>query len=72
MDERFTRGINVSIKIPKNKYEETLVFYREILHLDMEEKKTAGEIVSRTHQVKFGANIVWLDCVDNHIQKISS
>ena len=32
----------------------------------MEEKPIDNPTVSRTHEVKFGNNIVWLDCVDNY------
>ncbi len=30
MDNKFAGGINIAIKIPKNKYDETVVFYRDI------------------------------------------
>lgn len=66
MDFKFEGGVNIAIKIPKNKYEETLAFYRDILKLEVEEKPIENPTVSRTHQVKFGNNIVWLDCVDNY------
>ncbi|VFA40146.1 Uncharacterised protein [Chryseobacterium indologenes] len=32
----------------------------------MEEKPITNPTVSRTHEVKFGHNIIWLDCVDNY------
>lgn len=63
---KFKGGINIAIKIPKSKYDETVKFYRDILKLEVEEKPIDNPTVSRTHQVKFGANIVWLDCVDNY------
>jgi hypothetical protein len=66
MEEKFEGGINIAIKIPKNKYEETVRFYREILKLEVNEKPIDNPTVSRTHEVKFGPNIVWLDCVDNY------
>ena len=66
MNTTFTGGVNIAIKIPKSKYEETVVFYRDILKLPVEEKPITNPTVSRTHEVKFGANIVWLDCVDNY------
>ncbi|WET49649.1 VOC family protein [Chryseobacterium indologenes] len=62
----FEAGINIAIKIPKNKYEKTVAFYRDILKLPVEEKKIDNPTVSRTHEVKFGHNIIWLDCVDNY------
>jgi len=66
MSIKFEAGINIAIKIPKSKYEETVAFYKEILKLDVEEKAITNPTVSKTHQVKFGNNIIWLDCVDNY------
>jgi hypothetical protein len=66
MDTKFEGGINIAIKIPKSKYIQTVEFYRNILKLEVEEKPIDNPTVSRTHQVKFGHNIVWLDCVDNY------
>lgn len=66
METRFEGGINIAIKIPKSKYDQTVAFYRDILKLEVEEKPIDNPTVSRTHQVKFGNNVVWLDCVDNY------
>lgn len=66
METSFEVGINIAMKIPKNSYEKTVVFYKDILKLDVEEKPINNPTVSRTHQVKFGNNILWLDCVDNY------
>lgn len=66
MEPKFQAGINIAIKIPKSKYEKTVAFYREILKFDVEEKPIDHPTVSRTHEVKFGQNIIWLDCVDNY------
>ena len=66
MDINFEGGINIAIKIPKSKYDKTVAFYRDILKLEVVEKPITNPTVSRTHQVKFGNNIVWLDCVDNY------
>ena len=66
MDINFEGGINIAIKIPKSKYDKTVAFYRDILKLEVVEKPINNPTVSRTHQVKFGNNIVWLDCVDNY------
>lgn len=66
MNPKFEAGINIAIKIPKSKYEKTIAFYRDILKLEVEEKPITNPTVSRTHEVKFGSNIVWLDCVDNY------
>lgn len=66
METKFEGGINIAIKIPKSKYDQTVAFYRDILKLEVSEKPIENPTVSRTHSVKFGNNIVWLDCVDNY------
>ncbi|MBC8034895.1 MAG: hypothetical protein H7Y03_12160 [Chitinophagaceae bacterium] len=66
MSVAFKGGVNIAIKIPKSKYEATLLFYRDVLKLEVAEKPIDNPTVSRTHEVKFGNNIVWLDCVDNY------
>lgn len=66
MEPSFTGGVNIAIKIPKSKYEATVHFYRDVLKLEVAEKPITNPTVSRTHEVKFGNNIVWLDCVDNY------
>jgi len=66
MVTRFEAGVNIAIKIPKSKYEETVAFYKDILKFDVQEKPIENPTVSRTHKVKFGQNIIWLDCVDNY------
>ena len=66
MPIKFEAGINIAIKIPKSKYEQTIAFYRDILKLEVEEKPIDNPTVSKTHEVKFGTNILWLDCVDNY------
>lgn len=66
METKFSGGINIAIKIPKSKYNETVKFYRDILKLEVVEKPINNPTVSRTCQVKFGDNILWLDCVDNY------
>ena len=66
MEARFAGGVNIAIKIPKSKYDRTVSFYKDILKLEVEEKPIDSPTISRTHQVQFGNNIVWLDCVDNY------
>ena len=66
MNPKFEAGINIAIKIPKGKFEQTVSFYRDILKLEVEEKPIENSTVSRTFEVKFGNNIIWLDCVDNY------
>lgn len=66
MSVKFEAGINIAIKIPKSKYEKTVAFYRDVLMLEVEEKTINNPTISRTYAVKFGNNILWLDCVDNY------
>jgi hypothetical protein len=66
MEPKLSGGINIAIKIPKSKYEQTVHFYRDILKLDVTEKQIDHPTISRTHRVMFGPNNVWLDCVDNY------
>lgn len=66
MSQKFEAGINIAIKIPKSKYEATVAFYRDILKFEVEEKPINNPTISRTHEVKFGNNVLWLDCVDNY------
>ena len=66
MNTKFEAGINIAIKIPRNKYEKTVDFYRDILKLEVVERPMDNPTVSRTHEVKFGNNRIWLDCVDNY------
>ncbi|MGO1245550.1 MAG: VOC family protein [Sphingobacterium sp.] len=66
MESKFEAGVNIAIKIPKNKYEKTIAFYRDILQLRVEERPINNPTVSRTFEVQFGNNIIWLDCVDNY------
>ena len=66
MEAKFKGGINIAVKIPKAKYEASVIFYRDTLGLEVIEKPITNPTVSRTHEVKFGPNILWLDCVDNY------
>jgi hypothetical protein len=66
MKPQFEVGINIAIKIPKSKYDETVAFYRDILKFDVQGNKIKNRTISRTCQVKFGNNVLWLDCVDNY------
>jgi len=63
---KFEGGLNIAIKIPKSKYEQTVAFYRDVLKFEVTENPIDNPTVSRTHKVKFGHNTVWLDCVDSY------
>lgn len=66
MDVKFEGGVNIALKIPKGKYEQTVSFYRDVLKLEVEEREIEHPTVSRTHRIDFGNNVMWLDCVDNY------
>ena len=66
LNTKFEAGINIAIKVPKSKYDQTVEFYRNILKLEVEEKPIGNPTVSRTTQGKLGNNILWLDCVNNY------
>ncbi len=66
MENTFEAGINIAIKIPKSKYDATVNFYRDVLKFEVKEVQITNPTVSKTHSVKFGANVIWLDCVDNY------
>lgn len=65
-DIQFRGGKNIALKIPKGKYQASVNFYKDVLKLAVEEKPIDHPTISRTHEVKFGSNILWLDCVDNY------
>lgn len=63
MEIRFKGGVNIAMKIPPEKYDETVAFYRDILLFDVEEVPITHPTVLATHRLEFGPNILWLDCV---------
>ena len=63
MEINFIGGINIAMKIPSEKYQETVAFYRDILLFDVEEVDVHYPPVLETHRLCFGANILWLDRV---------
>lgn len=64
MEIRFKGGVNIAMKIPPEKYDETVAFYRDILLFDVEEVPITHSAVLATHRLEFGQNILWLDCVE--------
>ncbi|SCY67825.1 VOC family protein [Flavobacterium caeni] len=66
MKPSFRSGPNIAIKVPKSKFDATIAFYRDILQLDVVEKPIDNPTISRTCEIKFGPNTLWLDCVDNY------
>jgi predicted enzyme related to lactoylglutathione lyase len=66
MNIEFSAGINIAIKIPKSKFEATVLFYRDILKFEVTEVPINNPTISKSYSVKFGHNTIWLDCVDNY------
>ncbi len=66
MQPKFEGGINIAIKIPKRTYDSTVAFYRDVLQLPTREIQLTNPTVTRSHEVIFGPNKLWLDCVDNY------
>lgn len=62
MNLKFEGGINIALKIPQRKYDETVAFYRDVVGMQVEEKTIDNPTITRTCKVIFGANILWLDC----------
>ncbi len=60
---QFEGGVNIAMKIPEDRYEATLHFYRDVLLLPAEERPIEHPTVLRTCKVQFGTNTLWLDCV---------
>jgi len=63
MKINFEGGFNIAMKIPPEKYNETVAFYRDILLFDVEEVPIDHPTVLATHRLIFGPNILWLECV---------
>lgn len=58
----FEAGNNITLRIPKEHYEATLRFYRDILLLDVEEKPKDHPSGGLAAKVQFGNSTLWLDC----------
>ncbi len=58
----FTGGVNVAMKIPPDKYEATVAFYRETLGLEL--THAPEESVADSYRLAFGGVTLWLDRVE--------
>ncbi|MQP33528.1 hypothetical protein GEO20_16300 [Rhodococcus erythropolis] len=56
LDPRFSGGRNITMKIPPHRYDATIKFYREVLHLP-EVTSPSGAAVG----FEFGACNLWID-----------
>jgi catechol 2,3-dioxygenase-like lactoylglutathione lyase family enzyme len=62
---QFTGGVNIAMKIPRQDYEPTVTFYRDVLGLAVTSEPSGTPSVPESHRVAFGPNILWLDRVDH-------
>lgn len=60
---KFEGGPNIAIKIPPEKYDNTVHFYRNVLLMDVHEQTAEHSGVVRSHRVTFGTTVLSLDCV---------
>ena len=58
---KFAGGRNIAMKVPPHLWEATVQFYRDVLALKIVEQ---AETVSKSVAFEFGANRLWIDCVD--------
>ncbi len=61
---RLSGGVNIAMKVPAGRYDETVRFYRDVLGFPVRETDTGTPSVARTHRVEFGPNVLWLDLVE--------
>lgn len=62
----FTGSVNIAMKIPAADYDATVTFYRDVLGLAVTAHDSDQPTVSRVHGVRFGSNMLWLDCIENY------
>ena len=62
----FKGGLNIAIKIPKNRFEATLLFYRDILGFKIEKDEEGKQ--RESYFCEFGNNRLWFDMVENYSQ----
>ena len=59
MKPRFTPGNNIAIKVPAHEYEDTVIFYRDILGFEQIETGLPDNIDGTTF--RFGDKNLWID-----------
>lgn len=62
----FDGGVNVAIKVPLDKYDKTIRFYREVLGFEM--TSYFHEYTGQSHYCSFGTLTLWFDCVNHFSQ----
>jgi catechol 2,3-dioxygenase-like lactoylglutathione lyase family enzyme len=69
MTPTFRGGLNIAMKIPQARFDETLAFYRDVLGLKVTDQSGAPGVtdaVRRCFAVEFGPVTLWLDLVENY------
>ncbi len=65
-DVEFRAGTNIAIKIPAERFEATVAFYRDTVGFELTEEDVSDTpTLSRSFSLRFGAVKLWLDCVDS-------
>ena len=59
MKPSFKPGNNIAMKVPTHEYEQTVVFYRDILGFEQSEASSPDDIESVTFS--FGDKTLWID-----------
>lgn len=67
-DIKFEAGNHIILKIPKDTYDATVRFYRDILLLEVEEKTREDSAITPMAKVTFGSGTLWLDCIPDNTQ----
>lgn len=62
----FEGGVNIAIKIPLDKYDQTIRFYHDILGFEL--TPYFHEYTGQSHYCRFGTLTLWLDRVDHFSQ----
>lgn len=65
---RFRGGLNVAMKLPKARFDETVAFYRDVLGMEVTDQTGQPGVVGavpRSASIRFGPVTLWLDLVEN-------
>ena len=68
MNPTFRGGHNIAMKLPKAQFDQTVVFYRETLGMEVTDNsdESVAEGVIQSASIRFGPVTLWLDRVDNY------
>ncbi len=65
---RYSGGANIALKLPKDRYDQTVSFYRDVLGFALTPVDNPARPVSVSYRLSFGPITLWLDCVDRYPQ----